>query len=287
MAAPAQVPGPDGPDPEQHRMPLMAHLIELRNRVVVSAVALGIGMVIGLIFAEDLFDLLRAPIQAVFHTEAQNRMDTFYLWLTGPINAVVPRIHVEGSLNIANSPLEGMYSYFQVGLIGGALLASPVIAWQLWRFIAPGLYMTEKRYVLPLAMASSGLFGTGVLFCYAIMFPVIFPFFLTQLTGVTAVVSVQGYLESIVWMMLGMGVCFQLPVIVWFLAKIGLIDHRDMIKWLRYAIVGIFVAAAVVTPTSDIFTQTVVAVPLMGLYVVGIGVAWFSSTKVREAIAAP
>jgi sec-independent protein translocase protein TatC len=263
-------------------MPLVEHLRELRRRVLVSVVALLVGMVVGIVFATDIYDFLRAPIMAVFQQEPTSRMDHFYAYITSPLRSWVPAGHVQGALNVANSPLEGMYSYFQIGLVGGAVLASPIIASQLWMFVAPGLYKSERRLVLPLTIASTGLFLLGAAFCYAVVFPVLFPVLLTALEA-SAVISVRGYLEAVVRMMIGFGICFQLPVVVWFLARIGLIDHRDMITMFRYAIVGIFVAAAIVTPTADVLTQTLLAVPMCGLYGIGIIVAFFATTKKREA----
>lgn len=280
MSAARDSQAPELDEVERHRMPLIEHLREFRNRMIVSAGALIVGAGIGLTIATDIYDFLRAPIMAVFHDQPQNRMDRFYLRLTEPVRSLIPATHVDGSLNIGNSPLEGMYSYFQIGLIAGAVIASPVIAWQIWKFVAPALYSKEKRWIFPLAFFSSLLFIAGALFCYAIIFPVSFPFFLTALEA-SAVISVQGYLEAIVQMLLGFGVCFQLPVVTWFLAKIGVIDHRDLIGWFRYAVVVIFIVAAIVTPTPDMLTQTLLALPLIVLYIIGIGVAWVSSTKVR------
>lgn len=277
------LPGPSPADEvERNRMPLMEHLHELRRRVLWSMGFILVGMVVGLAFATDVYDFLRAPIQAVFLEEPKTDMDRLYLWLTSPIRSLIPEIHVDGSLNIGNSPLEGMYSWFQVGLISGVVLASPMVAWQGWQFIAPGLYATERRYVLPLAASSSVLFLAGALFCYAFLFPVTFPFLLTTL-DTTAVISVQGYLQTVVQMMIGLGLCFQLPIVVWFLARMGIIDHRDMIAVFRYAIVVIVLVAAVVTPTPDPLMQCLVSVPLIGLYVIGIAVAWIATTKKRDS----
>ncbi len=265
---------------ERHRMPLIEHLKELRVRLLWSVAALVVGMGVGLAFATDVYDFLRAPIMAIFNDQPKNDMDRLYLWLTGPLRGLLPDIHVDGSLNIGNSPLEGMYSWMQIGLISGAVLASPVIAYHVWQFVAPGLYATEKRWVFPLALSSSFLFISGAMFCYAVLFPVTFPFFLTTLDA-TAVISVQGYLEAVVQMMIGLGLCFQLPIVVWFFARIGLIDHRDLIKYFRYAVVVIVFVAAIVTPTPDILTQSLLSVPLIGLYVLSIAVAWLFTTKVR------
>jgi sec-independent protein translocase protein TatC len=271
---------PELDEVERNRMPLIEHLRELRKRVVIAASAIFLGAIGGLFVATDVYDFLRAPIMAVFHEQPRTRMDVFYLWISGPVRALVPSPHIQGSLNVGNSPLEGMYSFFQIGLITGLVAAGPVVAWQIWRFVAPALYSNEKRWMFPLALSSSALFVSGALFCYAVIFPVSFPFFLTTLEA-SAVISVQGYLEAVVRMLIGFGLCFQLPVVTWFLARIGLIDHRDLIKGFRYAVVGIFVVAAIVTPTPDVLTQTLLALPLIVLYVLGIGVAWLWSTKRR------
>lgn len=272
-------PPPD--EVERHKMPILEHLRELRTRLLWSVGWLIVGMAIGLVFANDVYDFLRAPIQAVFNEQPQNDMDRLYLWMTAPLRSMLPSTHVPGSLNVGSSPLEGMYAWLQIGLISGTTLASPFIAWQGWQFIAPGLYSTEKRYVLPLALSSSFLFISGAMFCYAVLFPVTFPFFLTTLDA-TAVISVQGYLEAVVQMMIGLGVSFQMPIGVWFAARMGLVDHIDLLRGFRYATVAIVLLAAIITPTPDIFTQLLLSVPLLGLYLLGIVVAYFATTKVRE-----
>lgn len=267
---------------EANRMPLMEHLRELRYRVIVSAVAMAVGMIGGLVFATDIYEFLRAPIRVVFDEKPPNRMDGFYLWLSGPIQRLLPESHSVGSLNNSSSPMESMYAFFQIGLVGGVLFAVPVIAFQVWRFVAPGLYDTEKRYVVPLAAASTFLFLLGAMFCYAVILPISLPFFMTTLPDTTNQISVQGYLSDIVRMLAGFGASFQLPVVVWFFARLGLVDHLDLVRGFRYAIVGVFAAAAIITPTTDLFSQFLLAVPLIGLYVVGIGVAFFATTKQRS-----
>jgi sec-independent protein translocase protein TatC len=237
-------------------------------------------MTVGLAFATHIYDFLRAPIQAVFLAAPKTDMDRFYWRLTGPVRGLLPAEPIQGTLNVGSSPLEGITAFFQVGLIGGIVLALPVIAHQMWRFVAPALYQSERRLVFPLTAASTVLFLLGASFCYAIILPVSLPFFLTALDA-SAIISVQGYLQAIVRMLVGFGLCFQLPVVIWFLAKIGLVDHRDLIRFFRYAVVAIFVVAAIVTPDPTIFTQLLLAIPLIGLYGVGIGVAWFSTTKGR------
>lgn len=243
---------------ENYRMPLMEHLIELRDRLIKALAALLVGCGVGLYYAKDLFDFLTAP---------------FILTLSQMEG-------VEGSLSIISSPFEGVATYMRVGLIAGLVLASPVMSWQAWQFIAPGLYKTEKNMVLPLAFWSVVLFIGGAAFCYYVVFPQAFPF-LIQVLGVEINLSVEGYLAAVIRLMIAFGVCFQLPVATFFFARVGLIDHRDMLKWFRFAIVVIAVVAAVVTPGPDVMSQMLMAIPLIALYVVGIVIAAMSSTKKR------
>lgn len=254
-----EIAGPTEPldEVDEHRMPLMEHLRELRTRVMWSAAGLGLGMLASLGMVEQI-----------------------YGWLTYPFELAIERAGVDGGLSIVHSPFEGIYTYLRVAFAGAVVLASPLLALEAWLFIAPGLYKTEQKVVVPLAMSSTVLFLLGATFAYYVIFPVAFPFFL-QIIEVEASLSIGGYLTAVVRMMLAFGVCFQLPVATWFLARMGLIDHMDMIKGFRYAIVVIFGVAALITP-PEVLTQVLLALPLSVLYAIGIGVAWFSTTKVRD-----
>lgn len=249
-------PEPVEDEVEQNRMPLLDHLRELRSR---------------LLWAIGSWVLLTAA--AFWFVEPA------IAWLRAPFDAALVETGVHGGLSIVGSPMEGMYVTMRVGFAMGAALASPVIAWHVWQFIAPGLYQSERKVVAPLAFASSFLFIVGGLFCYYAILPFAFPFFLTVVDA-DAVVSIDGYLGSVIRMMAAFGLTFQLPVGTWFLARIGLIDHVDMWRASRYAVVAIFVVAALITP-PDPMTQTMLAIPLCGLYVVSIGVARLVSTKKR------
>ena len=242
---------------DDFRMPLLEHLKELRDRSLWAAAALGLGMLISLNFVDEI-----------------------YRWLTDPFLIAVEEAGVKGGLSMVTSPFESIYSWLAVAFFGGVVLALPMIALEGWLFIAPGLYNTEKKVVVPLAFSSSVLFVAGALFAYYVLFPLAFPFFLNVL-DVEVGLSISGYLKAIVKMMIAFGVCFQLPVVSWFLARMGLIDHRDMTEGFRYAVPVIFLIAALLTP-PDPLTQTALGVPLVLLYGVGIVVAYFASTKVRE-----
>ncbi len=251
------------PDPvDEHRMPLVEHLKELRQRLLRAVGALLVGVIISFFFTDQLIAWVRAPLdQALLETG------------------------VQGGLALVNSPFEGVSVWMRVAVLGGLALASPVIAYQIWAFVAPGLYQQERRVVLPLTVSSTALFLGGGLFCYYVVLPRAFPFLL-QVIDVETSLSLEGYLASIVQIMIAFGICFQLPIVTWFLARLGLVDARDLIKFFRYAVVLIFVVAAIVTPDSSMMTQLFLAAPLTVLYGVSIGVAWVATTKKREVIAA-
>jgi sec-independent protein translocase protein TatC len=152
--------------------------------------------------------------------------------------------------------------------------------YQIWRFVAPGLYPKEQKVIVPRAMASTFLFALGITFGYFGVFKYAFPFFLDiTYTGVEAQIPINTYLSMATNLLLAFSLCFQLPIVVYFAARVGLVNHRDMIGGFRYSLVGILVLAAMMTPGPDIISQLIMALPLTLLYVVGIAVAWFFSTK--------
>lgn len=242
---------------ESFRMPLIEHLVELKNRLIWAILAMVVGTAISFTYALEIFNFLTEPfILALSQSEG-----------------------VQGSLSLITGPFEGVMTWLKVSVIGGLVLALPVVSWQVWSFVAPGLYKTEQKVVAPLAISSMFLFLLGAGFCYYGIFPYAFPFFI-EVLGVDVNLSVEGYLSAVIRMMLAFGLCFQIPVVSWFLARAGLIDHRDMVYGFRYAMVVIFVLAAVITP-PDPLTQTLLAVPMVLLYALGILIAKLSSTKVR------
>jgi sec-independent protein translocase protein TatC len=269
---------------EATRMPLVEHLRELRRRILVSAAALLIGTVASTFLFDPLYGFLTAPMRLIL-TDAQPNpvIDAWYLWMTSPVRSVLPasltEVKVQGTL-ATNGTMEGVYTWMYTVFGMGAFLGGPVVVFQIWRFVAPGLYPKERRMVVPLTAASTFLFVLGAGFAYLVMLPVFFPFSL-QVLPTEAILSVSDYLGTTIRLLLAFGLCFQLPVAVWFMARIGLVDHKDLLAGFRYAVVAIFVVAAVLTP-PDVFTQILLGVPMTLLYVFSIGVAWFSTTKVRS-----
>lgn len=240
--------------PAHAEMPLLEHLRELRKRVIVCVYAVGIALVVSFLFANPIFD-----------------------WLARPMNQALASTG-KGTMAVTEAT-EGIVVQLKVAGISGLFLASPVIAWQVWQFVAPGLYERERRSVLPLAFASTLLFAAGGGFAYFVVFTYGFPMFL-KMNGenVTAVLSINSYLSFAITLLVAFGASFQLPVVIYFLARLGLVNHRDLISGFRYGVVGIFAVAAVLTP-PDVLSQLMMAGPLLLLYGVGIVVARIFSTK--------
>ncbi len=231
------------------RMPLTAHLDELRTRIIRSLIAVTVGGGLAWLVIERIVAFLLAPLA---------------------------QIRPEQSLIIGTGVTEAFFTKLKVAVIGGVFVSSPVIFYQAWRFVAPGLYDREKRVALPFAVAASIFFVSGAAFCYWLVFPVAFRFFLDEFAsiGVAAQIRVSEYLSFASRMLLAFGVTFELPVVTFFLARIGLVTHHGLIAWWRYAIVAIFIVAAVLTPGPDVASQMLMACPLLVLYVLSIGVAY-------------
>lgn len=246
-----------GPDFDA-RMPLTAHLEELRWRIVRALIALGIAFSGCYWFAQELFAFLLHPL-------AQLR----------PGETTV----------IGTGVAEAFFTKLKVSLIAALFVASPVIFHQAWRFVAPGLYESEKRLALPFAAAASFFFVLGAGFCYLVVFPVGFRFFLEEYgsIGVLPQLRISEYLSFAARMLLAFGVTFELPVVTFFLARLGVVTSRSMIGWFRYAVLGVFIAAAVLTPGPDVASQFLMAAPLLTLYGVSILVAHLAAPRAAAA----
>ena len=244
--------------PEEFKMSILDHLRELRSRVMVVLVTLLVTFVAAFSFAMDIF-----------------------AWLAAPMIQALDASH--GTMAVTQAT-EGFAVQMRVASLAALFIASPVLFYQIWRFVAPGLYDTEKRWVMPLMAASTTLFLGGAAFAYLVVFKFGFPIFLAMNgPNVQAVLSIESYLSFATTVLVAFGVSFQLPVVVWFLARLGMIDHRDMMRGFRYSVVAIFFIAGVLTP-PDVFSQVMMAGPMVLLYAVGIVVARFATTKKREPV---
>jgi sec-independent protein translocase protein TatC len=237
------------------KQPFLSHLEELRKRLVVCAIAVGIGFVVSYIFSERLFNLLVAPLKAVMP---------------------------EGDQMIFTNLPEMFFAYIKVAFIAGILVAAPLIFYELWMFVAPGLYRNEKKLMAPFVISSTILFVGGSLFGYFIVFPFGFKFFIEfSNESVKALPSVKQYFSFSLKLLFAFGLVFELPVIMFFLSKLGLVTPEFLKKKRKYAILLTFVMAAILTP-PDVITQCMMAGPLIVLYEIGILVARLARKKKEE-----
>ena len=236
----------------EEKQPFLSHLEELRKRLISCSIAVGIGFVISYIFKERLFQILISPL-----------------------NANMP----EGDRLIFTNLPEMFFAYLKTAFIAGILLVAPYIFYQLWMFIAPGLYQKEKKYIIPFVMFSTILFVGGGLFGYFIVFPLGFRFFLGFANEyVQALPTVKQYFSFSIKLLFAFGIVFELPVVIFFLSKMGLVTVDFLRQKRKYAILLTFVIAAIITP-PDVITQCMMAGPLIILYEVGIIIARIGATK--------
>jgi sec-independent protein translocase protein TatC len=249
----AAVPAPDfDPEPEDDdrtaKMSFLEHLDELRRRLIWSVSALVGGFLICLLFI--------GPIKA---------------FVMEPLVRVLPK----GGTLIYTEPTEGFMLGMKMAALAGLFLAAPVILWQLWKFIAPGLYAHEKKFAIPFVVFATFFFTAGALFSHYIAFPWAWEFFASFSTEYMTFTPKVGSVFSLyVKMLLGFGAIFQMPTIVFFLARVGGITARFLIKNIKYAILIIFIIAAVLSPGTDVVSQAMMAGPMMVLYVISIVIAW-------------
>jgi len=238
-----------------HPMPLLAHLEELRKRIIFSVLGVLAGFLSCWSFADRIFGLMQQPIINALHH------------------------HGLGGGLVYLNPTEPFNLYLEVALVAGLFAASPFVFYQLWLFIAPGLYRTEKRYVLPFLLGTGGLFIAGGLFSYKMVYPASLDFLIGYGQRFRPMITIGEYTKLFVTITLGLGLIFEMPVLVFFLALMRVITARWMWRNLRYAILVIFIIAAIVTPTADILNMCLFATPMVALYAISIGVAWLVNSR--------
>jgi len=292
---------------EASRAPLLDHLIELRQRLIWSIAAFMVAFLVCFYFAEPLFKFLLRPFSiaaqllAIRQGEvATGAADQALGLLIGAKNmflALVGAIHLpEPTGKVASlvftAPLEFFFTKVKLGAFGGLVLAFPVIAWQVYAFVAPGLYKRERRAFLPFLIAAPALFVLGAALVYFMIMPFVLWFSLSQQITNAAGISVQllpkvsEYFDLLTTLILCFGLFFQLPVILTLLAMAGLVSSRMLISGWRFAVAGIVVAAAIVTPPDPI-SMTLLALPIIALYFISIGcVRLIEGRRAREDAAA-
>ena len=254
---------------EEQKMSLIEHLSELRKRIVVCLVALLIAFLIAFNFSEYIFELLMFPLN--YSPQISLKEGLIF----------VPDQKLQNTKLIFLGPAEAFWMNMKIALVSGFILTIPIIFYQLWKFISPGLYNHEKKYIIPFVLSASGLFLVGVTFCYLIVLPFAMSFLLNYKVGdfLMPMLSVGLYIDFLLKFLLAFGFVFELPILIVITTRMGLITPQTLKKYRKLAVVLAFVVAAIITPTPDAFNQTLMAVPMIILYELGIWVSIILNKK--------
>jgi sec-independent protein translocase protein TatC len=232
-------------------MSLLQHLEELRRRIIFSLLAVGVCFSVGWWYADRIFDKMSVPIKTAL---ANHHYDTKL---------------------VVTSPTDAFNLYLKIGFITGIFVAAPFLLYQVWMFISPGLYRNEKRFVLPFLVVSIGLFLSGGIFGYKIVYPVALDFLIGYSKDFQPMILAHSYTDLFLTIILGLALIFELPIVLGFAALMGVVSAKFLFKHIRGAVFLCFVVAAVLTPTTDVMNMTIYAAPMVLLYVLSIGIAWF------------
>ena len=255
---PSATPGDDDRDVEPFddsaaKMSFLEHLDELRKRLIYIVYSLIAGCVIAYIFIGKLFDFIMKPMYQMLPHDA--------------VGGAGKLMYTAGS--------EPFMLYIKIGFLAGIFVASPLILWQIWKFIAPGLYTHEKKFAIPFVLMSTLFFVAGGLFAHYVAFPVTWLFFNSFSTDYMIFMpKIDEAFSLYTKMLLGFGVIFEMPTLVFFLARMGVVTAGLLLKYFKYAFLAIFIIAAVISPGTDMMSQVVMAVPMLGLYIISIFVAF-------------
>ncbi|PLX74063.1 MAG: twin-arginine translocase subunit TatC [Desulfuromonas sp.] len=236
------------------QLPVTQHLEELRKRLIIAGASWLVAFIACYSFAEQLFQFIAEPVRSALP---------------------------EGSSLVFINATEPFFTYLKIAALAGLLVSLPIIFWQLWSFVSPGLYKNEKKYIFPFVIASSICFGVGTYFGFFFVFPTIFTFLIKFGTGtgeINAMLSMGGYLSLSSKLLIAFGLVFELPIVIFFLARMGVVDYKWLAKNRKFALLIGFVIGAALTP-PDVFSQTALALPFVVLYEVGIWVARFFGKK--------
>lgn len=261
----------DASDLEQSRMPFLSHLRELRDRVRNAALFFAGGFAVCFAFADDIYSWLRQPV--------------FDAWAAKNAALVAKGKASLGDPSLSFGSLtEPFWVNMSVALWAGIFVASPFIFYQLWRFIAPGLYKRERRITVVFAGCSAVMFSGGAVFCFYFVLPNLYDFLLGYADAeYKPILMMQSYLDLTRDMMLAFGAVFELPLFLYFLAMVGLVTHRGLWKFNRWFVVIAFVVGALLTPSPDVVSQIMMAMPMIVLYNISILLAWSITSKREKA----
>jgi sec-independent protein translocase protein TatC len=250
-------PAPEPTSEELARMSIFDHLDELRKRITYALIGLAVTFVPCWIYVREIFDFLALPIQ---------------------------RLLPEGTRLAFLGVTDPFILYFKVAALAAVFLASPFLLYQVWGFVAPGLYRKEKLYAIPFVFFATLFFLAGGAFAYYVAFPFAVQFLLGLGEHFQAVITIERYFGFLLTVILGLGLMFELPILILLLAMIGVVTPQFLVKYFRHAVVIIFIVAAIVTPTPDVVNLCLFAVPAILLYILGVGAAFvvYRMRKRRE-----
>lgn len=240
-------------DRELPKMSFLDHLEELRKRLIVSAIALLVGFIACWSFADKIYAFLQAPLIKVLPPGDK----LAYTRLTAPF-----------------------ILYMKVAFLAGIFVSAPIILLQLWLFIAPGLYKRERRLALPFIVGATVFFLLGGYFGYRILLPGMCDFFVQTGKQFKQMITIDDYYSFASTIILATGAVFETPILIFFLARLGIVTPAFLMQKFKYAVVLAFIISAIVTPTPDMMTQTMLALPMIGLYLIGVAVAYLFGKKV-------
>jgi sec-independent protein translocase protein TatC len=252
------------PDPEHdelggRQMSFFEHLEELRQRILRSILGLLIGTAVCFYFSDHI-----------------------YAWLARPLTQTLKELGQPDKL-IYTNPIDPFNLYIKLSVVVGIFVSSPYILYQIWLFISPGLYRHEKRYVFPFVFLTSGLFIAGGLFAYELAFPPALKFLVEFGKQFEARITIDQYLKLVTTIMVGVGLVFELPVIILLLSIFGIVTPKFLIKNIRYAILITAIVAAAIAPTPDLATVFILWIPMVALYLISIGLSWIVYLKKKKA----
>jgi sec-independent protein translocase protein TatC len=250
---------------EKESMPTMGfldHLEELRRRIVYAIAAVAVGFFACWWKVEKIYDYMQRPIIDALRA---NGMAEKLVYL---------------------NPTEPFNLYLKICALAGLFITSPYVLYQVWLFISPGLYRREKKYVVPFMVSSIGLFVAGGYFGYRMVYPAALDFLIGIGRQFAAMITIHEYTDLFLTVILGLGIVFEMPILIFFLALMGVVSAGWMWRNIRYAVLGIFIVAGALAPTPDISSMVIFASPMLALYILSIGIAWFvhpTQRKAREA----
>jgi sec-independent protein translocase protein TatC len=254
----AEMPPEEKPREEMPSMGFLEHLEELRRRIIYSIISVAVGFFACWAYHERIYDIMQRPIMVALK-----------------LNGMAEKL-------VYLNPTEPFNLYLKVTFLMGLFVASPFVLYQVWMFISPGLYRHERRYVMPFMVSTVFLFLAGGIFGYKIVYPAALNFLIEFGKQFQPMITIGEYTDLFLTIIIGMGLIFELPIVVFFLALMGVVSAGWMWRNFRYSILVIFIISAIVTPTTDILNMCIFAAPMVALYAVSIAIAWLVHPKQRR-----